>query len=508
MKNIITGEQARQIDAYTIRKSGVPSLVLMERASLAVAEECERMAGEGRGKETRILAVCGSGNNGGDGMAAARILYARGYQAEILLAGDRGKLSEDAARQLLIAENFGVPVQESCNLASYDIIIDALFGTGLSREVSGGYARLIEEINASGARICAVDIASGVHAGTGQILGIAVNAEVTVTFGDLKLGMILYPGALKSGRILCAEIGFDPAAVREAGVSCFAPEKADLERLPARHPDSHKGSYGKVLVIAGSRNMAGAAAFSAKAAYRTGAGLVTILTPECNRQILQTLVPEAVMKTYDENNGLPEELPSLISGSSVIVIGPGIGTSRISGKLVETVIRTAQSPVVMDADALNILSRHPEWKEEMRAAAEKRPGAGFILTPHKMELSRLTGYNIQSLKGKELQICVECSRDYGVILVAKDARTIVSDGREKNIINTSGNDGMSCGGSGDVLTGMIAALAAQGSSLFEAAWLGVYLHGLAGDAAAEKKGHYSMTASDIVESAADVLSAF
>jgi NAD(P)H-hydrate epimerase len=160
----------------------------------------------------------------------------------------------------------------------------------------------------------------------------------------------------------------------------------------------------------------------------------------------------------------------------------------------------------MDADALNILSEHPEWKEEMRAAAEKRPGAGFILTPHKMELSRLTGYNIQSLKGKELQICVECSRDYGVILVAKDARTLVSDGTGKVFVNTSGNDGMACGGSGDVLTGIIAALAAQGSDPLDAARLGVYLHGLAGDEAAERKGHYGMTASDIAEALPDVMS--
>ena len=503
MQYLITGEQARAIDAYTIRGCGVPSLVLMERASLAVAEECERMVR--KCTDCRFLAVCGNGNNGGDGIAAARILFARGYKAEILLAGDPDRLSDDCAAQLKIAAHFGVPVQRFCDLSSYDVLIDALFGTGLSREVSGKYAVLIKEMNSSGTRICAVDIASGVHAGTGQILGTAVNAEVTVTFGDQKLGMVLYPGALSCGRIVCAEIGFAPQAREEAGVCYFAPEPSDLQKIPKRHPDSHKGSYGKVLTIAGSRNMAGAAALSGRAAYLAGAGLVTLLTPECNRVILQTLVPEAVMKTYDEDGALPEEFPALMSDASVVVIGPGLGMSEKAQQLVHGVIRSAQCPVVMDADALNILAQHPEWMEEMRTASELCSRASFILTPHKRELSRLTGDNIQSLQEKLLQICVAFSRNYGVILVAKDARTLVSDGTGNVFVNTSGNDGMACGGSGDVLTGIIAALAAQGSSPLDAARLGVYLHGLAGDAAAARKGRYGMTASDIAGALPEVM---
>ena len=503
MQYLITGEMARQIDAYTIHKSGVPSLVLMERASLAVAEECERMVqGE---KKSRILAVCGTGNNGGDGIAAARILFARGYKAEILLAGDAARLSEDAAAQLKIAAQFGVPVQRFVELSNYDILIDALFGTGLSREVTGRYEILIDEMNRSGCRVCAVDIASGVHAGTGKILGTAVNAEVTVTFGDIKLGMVLYPGALKCGRAVCAEIGFDPNARAEAGMCYFAPGPEDLEKIPKRYPDSHKGSYGKVLTIAGSRNMAGAAAFSASAAYRTGAGLVTVLTPECNREILQTLVPEAVMKTYGEDAGFPEGFDGMIAAATVVVIGPGLGLSETAQQLVHGVIQSAQCPVIMDADALNILAQHPDWMEEMRDASQQNSKACFILTPHKMELSRLTGDNIQSIQENIIQVCVAFSRKYGVILVAKDARTLVSDGTGNIYVNTSGNDGMSCGGSGDVLTGIIAALAAQGSDPLTAAWLGVYLHGLAGDAAAEKKGHYGMTAGDIVKALPDII---
>ena len=505
MQYLITGDQARAIDSYTIQKSGVPSLVLMERASLAVAEECERMV-QGK-KDSRILAVCGSGNNGGDGIAAARILFARGYCAQILLGGDPARLSEDCAQQLKIAENFGVPVLRSCEMSAYDILIDAVFGTGLAREVTGRYAQLIGDMNVSGSRICAVDIASGVHAETGRILGTAVNAEVTVTFGDKKLGMVLYPGALCCGRIICAEIGFDPQARKEAELCFLAPEPEDLKRIPKRHPDSHKGSYGKVLTIAGSRNMAGAAAFSGRAAYRTGAGLVTLFTPECNREILQILVPEAVMKTYDEDSGLPGEFSGLMDAASVVVIGPGLGKSPAAEQLVHSVIQQAHCPVVMDADALNILAQHPEWMEEVRKTTEDCPDAKFILTPHIMELSRLTGDNIQCLKENMIQVCVAFSRNYGVILVAKDARTLVTDGTGCVFVNTSGNDGMACGGSGDVLTGIIAALAAQGSEPLDAARLGVYLHGLAGDEAAKKKGRYGMTASDIAEALPAVMSA-
>lgn len=212
------------------------------------------------------------------------------------------------------------------------------------------------------------------------------------------------------------------------------------------------------------------------------------------------------MKTYDEDGSLPEEFPGLMDAASVVVIGPGIGTSPTAQQLVHSVIQLAKCPVVVDADALNILANNPLWMEEMRERAENCPKARFILTPHKMELSRLTGDNIQSLQENILQVCVAFSHNYGVILVAKDARTLVSDGTEKVFVNTSGNDGMACGGSGDVLTGIIAALAAQGSEPLDAARLGVYLHGLAGDEAAKRKGHYGMTASDIAESLPSVLS--
>jgi NAD(P)H-hydrate epimerase len=213
------------------------------------------------------------------------------------------------------------------------------------------------------------------------------------------------------------------------------------------------------------------------------------------------------MKTYDEDGGLPEEFPGLLDAASVVVIGPGLGKSTAAEQLVHSVIQQAHCPVVMDADALNILAQHPDWMEEVRKKTENCPKAKFILTPHKMELSRLTGDNIQSLQENIIQVCVAFSRNYGVILVAKDARTLVTDGTGSVFVNTSGNDGMACGGSGDVLTGIIAALAAQGSEPLDAARLGVYLHGLAGDEAAKKKGRYGMTASDIAEALPAVMSA-
>lgn len=516
MEYIVTGGQSRDIDSYSIRKVGIPSLVLMERASLAVAQAVEDyLYGDGPGRKARILSVCGSGNNGGDGMAAARILYERGYDAVILLVGNPDKLSEDASTQLAIARNAGMKVvmrdevktPEDCEnfLAGFDVIIDAVFGTGLSREVGGSYRDWIHAINEAGSRgtfIAAVDIASGVDADDGKILGVAVKADCTVTFGYRKLGHVLYPGAMWSGHVICRDIGFDRHAIEHVSDAKlhFAYSDADLAGLPARRPDSNKGSYGKVLVIAGSRNMAGAAAFSARAAYAMGAGLVTIFTPECNRQILQALVPEAVMKTYPEDGADTDVLRGLLEKNSCAVVGPGLGTSRASAEIVKTVLDTAHIPLIIDADALNITAADKACRESL-----EKLSADVIITPHMMELSRLTGYNIQTLKTNCENICEEFSRINGVICIAKDARTRIYGAGQNVYVNLSGNNGMSTGGSGDVLTGILAGLTAQGLDAAHAAALGVYVHGRAGDFAAQKKSVYSMTASDIIEAIPELI---
>ena len=531
MEYLVTGEMARLIDRFTIDQTGVPSLILMERASLAVAVQVEKLAVSlEHAGEQRILSVCGSGNNGGDGMAAARILWCRGYDVSILLVGNPLKLSEDAGVQLRIARNMGVPVIEAdqlkgfedseldediCEefLSSYDILLDAIFGTGLSREVGGSYLTWIRAINRrgeAGASICAVDIASGVDSDEGRILGEAVRADVTVTFGYRKSGMILFPGAVYSGKVVCEEIGFDPRAMDQFEQKTICYDSEDLALMPARQPDSNKGTYGKVLVIAGSRNMAGAAAFSAKAAYYAGAGLVTVLTPECNRVIIQTLVPEAVLKTYPEEGADTDQLLELVRSHTVTILGPGLGTETASVRIVQEVLGCLSGqPLILDADALNILSEHRDWLKKAGTASRGR----IIITPHIKELSRLTGDNIQTLKTNMNHICGDFSRSYGVICIAKDARTRVYTDcgpecepvsaagslSEPIYINVSGNHGMSTGGAGDVLTGVIGGLCAQGLDPAQASRLGVYIHGLAGDRALEKHGAYAVTATAILD---------
>lgn len=502
MEYLLDSRQAKAVDTYTIQETGIPSLVLMERASLAVAGHVRDLAENISGGKTPITAVCGRGNNGGDGIAAARILFCMGYPAAILMAGGCERLSEDASKQLEIARRIGVPVyDENCHIPENTrIIIDALFGIGLTRDISGAFAERISEINKlheAGCRVCSVDIASGIHTDTGMVMGTAVCADITVTFGWRKMGMILYPGASFSGKVYCEDIGFDPGAIQAVNPEWITYRAEDLSGLPRRDPNANKGTYGRVLAIAGSRNMAGAACFCAEAAYRTGCGLVTVYTPECNRQILQQRVPEAVLKTYDENESEFAELEELLKKHQVIVVGPGLGMSETSKKLLKLVLDQASVPMIIDADALNIIA---EEQPLLRTGNAER-----ILTPHLLELSRLTGINIQELKEKRREICEDFTRQNGVICISKDARTAVFDGSDHIYLNTSGNEGMATGGSGDVLSGIIAGLIAQGMPAAEAARMGVFVHGLAGDMAARERGARSMIASDIITSLTRIL---
>lgn len=495
MEYLVTGKQAKAIDTYTIEQTGIPSLVLMERASLTVAEEIEKTAAQMPQPAIKIAAVCGSGNNGGDGIAAARILHSHGFDVTIFLAGKMEKMSPDCQKQLSIAEKLSVPIGNAADLDAYNIIIDAIFGIGLDRPVEGTYKDWIDAVNhaaKAGSRVIAIDIPSGIHTDSGQIMGIAVCADKTVTFGYIKKGLVLYPGAVHAGEVICRDIGFDPAAAKAIGLQYVTYTAADGSRLPQRRADSHKGTYGHVLIIAGSKNMAGAAYFSAFAAYRMGAGLVTVYTPESNRLILQQLLPEAVLKTYPDTQEDFSELAAMLKNYQSIVLGPGLGQSPAAENIVRTVTASdIQIPLIIDADALNILARHREWLSESTIPA--------VITPHMKELSRLTGHNIQYLKENLVQVCEAFTHAYGVICIAKDTRTMIIDNSETIYINLSGNNGMSTGGSGDILTGMIAGLSAQHMPLTEAARLGVYLHGRAGDLAASDKGFHSMTASDILD---------
>lgn len=510
MEYLLTAAQMQRCDKYMIERLGVPAMVLMERASLAVVEEML----SGNFDLRSVLVVCGSGNNGGDGFAVARLLWERGVPVCAAFVGRDASMTPECRMQRQICENCGIKIGSNFDASEYTTIVDAMFGIGISRPVEGHYAEVIRQINRSSAGRVAVDIPSGVSADTGQILGVAVRADLTVTFAAKKIGQLLYPGAEYCGVLVrrdvgivvprpggCIASGADSANDRrEAEQESFAVTygKEDLLRIPVRPPYSNKGSYGKVLLIAGSPGMSGAACLCARAAYRCGSGLVRVFTPECNRAILQQSLPEAMVTAWQQEAEAMERLSDALAWADVVGIGPGLGTSLFAERLLKYVLANAAQPVVIDADALNLLAKAPGL---LRETASDYP---LILTPHIGELSRLTGKAKEELLSDLIGSCRRFAAEHRLICVAKDARTVVSDGVH-TYINPSGNSGMATGGSGDVLTGTLCGLLAQKAEPFAAATLGVYLHGLAGDCACEQLGSHAMLAGDIAEHLGSVL---
>lgn len=509
MKTVVNAALMQAVDSYTIEKAGIPAIVLMERAALSVVEQVKKHSQ----KTDKILAVSGTGNNGADGIAAARILCMEGYRVDILLAGEEGKASLLAKQQLTIARNLGISIYNNIVISEYTIIIDAIFGIGLSRDITGTYKSLIEEINQGKHMVFSVDIPSGLSADTAKPMGISIKADYTITFGLNKIGLILYPGCEYAGKVTVADIGFPCRAVEAVNSRYFVYDSSDLDKLPVRKNDSNKGTFGKVLIIAGSVNMSGACYFSAKAAYRTGAGLVKVVTAEENRVILQSGLPEALLYTYNadsfDTDGI-KKLMNEIRWASVIVIGPGIGINENARRLLELVLKYAVVPLIVDADGINLLALKINEQEQIKQ--ENRKEAGFsrieaiaaclpkhtVLTPHLKELSVLLNIPLENIVGHLLETADYCTLNNDLIFALKDARTVVAL-NDKRYINTTGNNGMSTGGSGDVLTGIIAGLIAQGLEPEEAARLGVYIHGRAGDQSLETKGNYSLMASDVID---------
>lgn len=479
-----------------MEKYGMLSAVLMERAAMAAAEEVEAYE---PGRIKKILIACGTGNNGGDGLAMARLLFLEGHEVTVLFPGKEEKCSVEAARQLSIVRNYGIPVTDQFPGQEYDVIVDALFGIGLCREIGGNYRDLIAKLNEQTAWKVAVDISSGISADNGAVMGIAFRADLTVTFGFAKAGQLLYPGAGYTGRLEVKDIGIDCHSLLDIRPRLRRLDETDLKLLPSRTARTNKGSYGKLLIFAGSRNMAGAAFFSAKAAYRTGSGLVKIVTEEANREIVQCLVPEAILATYDKETDMQSFVKEQIKWADAIVAGPGTGLSETAEKMVETILDCAEVPCLLDADALNILAKHPEWLKN-----HKEP---VIVTPHLGEMSRLTGTDIPEIQKDMISVAERVADEYDVIVVLKDARTVTWIPGGTGYINTTGNHGMATAGSGDVLTGVIGSLLGQNVPPETAAPLGVMLHGMAGDEAAVKKGKVSLMASDLTDGLSMVLSA-
>lgn len=504
MKELLNSIQMKACDKYTIENIGIPSMVLMERAALSVVQE---IVNDYLAEEISAVIFAGTGNNGGDGIAIGRILKEKGAQVQIVVVGDLQKCSLEMKQQMTIAENMGISVKMYDNSLKkeYNVIIDALFGIGLSREVQGIFQSAIQWINQKKASekkisVYAVDIPSGIHTDSGEVLGCAVQADKTITFQYGKPGLYIGNAKEYAGEVIVKNIGISPQPIEQGEIQpvafCYGPE--DIKKLPHRIENGHKGTFGKVLIIAGAKNMAGAAVFSAESAYRTGCGLVEVFTAEDNRVIVQGQIPEAVLTTYETIADSMEKLKCSIGKADVIVLGPGLSMSDQAEKLVEYTMKNATQPCVVDADAINILAKHPEWLSSKTAPC--------ILTPHMKELARLSKKEISEVKITRVITSYEIAEYYNCIVVAKDAGTVVVEKQKaKYYLNLSGCSGMATGGSGDVLTGIIAGLLAQNMSLYEAACLGVYIHGLAGEEAQKELGGYSMTASDVIRNLHNII---
>ena len=484
----VNAAQMKAADQYTIQKLGVPSLELMEHA----AQACVQVLEDEKVDLSNVCVVCGSGNNGGDGFAIARILQNNRYSVETFCVGNPEHYTEETQEQMHRLQEcggkitYGMPQEDS-----YSVIIDAVFGVGLSRKVEGRYRQVIEQMNRMRGTKFAVDIPSGLSATTGCILGCAFKADYTVTFQLKKIGLELSQGRTMAGKVIVPDIGIstdsiceDQEIVRTAGKDIYR------KMLPDRPEDSNKGTYGRLLVIAGSKGMAGAAYLNAHAAYMTGAGLVRIYTSSDNREILQTLLPEAIITTYEEYN--KEELLSLLTWADSVCIGSGLGMSRLSERILKTVIEYVKVPCLIDADGLNLLAENNNYLNQM---AERR----FVITPHMKEMSRLTGTPVEELKADRIQILKDFISRYRITCVLKDSRTLIAS-EEKGIrMNLTGNSAMAKAGSGDVLAGVISGWMVQGKEAEDAAELGTYIHGLSGDLAKFEKGVYSVMARDLIE---------
>ena len=480
MQWVVTPQASREIDAYMIDTLGIPGLVLMEQAATAVAEAVLSL-----GCRTAMV-ICGGGNNGGDGFAAARILRTRGVAVRV--GAIKRELPTDAAANLeFFARTDAVTYLDAENLDAFfaqdcDCIVDAIFGIGLSRAPEGIFRQMIEAINAKACPVVAVDMPSGVNGETGQVQGTAVRADVTVTFQYAKTGHFIFPGRAYTGQLTVAPIGIDAGAK--------LPElfhMNEFSMLP-RRVDGNKGTYGRIHIVAGSRGMSGAAVLSARAALAVGAGITAGYSCGYTVDVLQRTVPEALavpLGTGEDHLENPD-FAAVAASCTAFVLGPGIGVHRE----LEGFIRQAAGssvPKVLDADALNLIS-------QMEDVAF---GANTVLTPHPKEFSRLCGSSVVDILADPLQAALHFARERECVLLLKGATTIVTDGRQAVFV-TAGAPSMAKGGSGDVLAGAIGGLLAQGMPVFDAACAGAYICGRAGEAACAHKGEYAPSAQDTI----------
>jgi NAD(P)H-hydrate epimerase len=503
---IVTASQMKELDRRTIAEAKVSGATLMERAGRGVVQAMERAAGSVAGKAVTIF--CGKGNNGGDGFVVARLLKKRRARVHVLLLASPADLSGDAKTMhrkfLSVAGSRAVLAAPSPDairsaLAQSDLIVDALLGTGLSAQVTDPYRAAIEAVNSAGRPVVSVDLPSGIHADTGASMGAAVRAEMTVTFGLPKLGLYTGAGLDHAGRIEVVDIGIPPDFVEAVASPVSLITGETVRRLiPDRRVSSHKGTYGHAGIVAGSVGKTGAAAMAAMAALRIGAGLVTVATPASVNDALESKLLEAMTVPMPETKartlaraGL-EDILSFINARTAVAIGPGLTTHPETVALIHALLPRLEKPSVLDADALNALAGRTSLLEACKVPP--------ILTPHPGEMARLVeGASTRSINEDRIGSARAFAQARHVLLVLKGARTVVAHPDGRAAVCPTGNPGMATAGTGDVLTGMIVGLLAQGLNPWDAACAGIYLHGLAGDLAAAELGLAGLIAGDVIE---------
>lgn len=500
----LTASQMQDVDRRTIDDIGIPGVVLMENAGRGVAEEIiRRYPSPGR----RALIVAGKGNNGGDGYVIARHLLNRSWQVLTLVLADKRDIKGDAALNLTALEKCGgeitfVPDDKALatGLAAageFTVLIDALFGTGLTKPVTGVYLKAIHWFNEQILPVVAVDIPSGVNASTGQVLGTAVRASLTVTFAFAKVGLVSYPGAGMVGELVTVDIGIPEKIVSQVVADCKLVDSVEASPLlPVRYQDGHKGSFGHLLVVAGSIGKCGAAVMAAESGLRGGAGLVTLACPQCVQPVIASRLTEVMTAPVADSDGVicPQSLDALLSlaaGKQALVIGPGLGVSAETGAVIRCLIQETALPTVVDADGLTALSGYTEIFKQL----SDRP---IVLTPHPGEMARMTAKSVDEIQANRVAVARDFAICHHVVLVLKGARTLIAAPDGMVHVNSTGHAGLASGGMGDVLTGLIGSLLAQGLSAMNAATLGVFLHGLAADRLMDSLGNAGLLATDVM----------
>jgi len=503
---LVKAAEMQEMDRLTIREAGIAGIVLMENAARGATRVFLEHFEPPR--NSRVLFLCGPGNNGGDGYVMARYLHQRGYGITVLVLSEFGKIAGDALTNLEIIRRMGLDLREipdlnhweTCRglLKSADFAIDAILGTGLNSPVRGLYRQVIDDLNASAVPVTAIDIPSGIHADTGQIMGTAVRAELTATFGFPKLGQLLFPGASLVGRLVRIDIGIPKGVADRIPALHRLIEARDMkEILPADEQDVHKGRRGHLLVLAGSTGKTGAAVLACLGALRAGAGLVTLGIPSSLNPILEGKLTEAMTCPLPETQAGTlalegeKQILDLLREKTALALGPGLSTHEDTVRLVRRVVAQSPVPTVVDADGLNALAGD---LSPLRSCGDRA-----VLTPHPGEMARLTGLANSDIQADRAGLAARFAQNQGCHLVLKGARTLVArpDGRVH--VNPTGNPALAGGGSGDVLTGILGGFLARGLPPGKAAVAGVYLHGLAADLLAEGMGEAGILAGELPE---------